>query len=121
MLTFRYSDPPKTDAEAKDSRDSGSIETKDNYDISNYIINATWSDDSDQAARKLEFTSAYNTPDKDKVFTPLNLIVGGFIYLFYRESRILMKLNCLKGVFFTGSVLLTALFSTLPALMILSI
>lgn len=28
MLTFRYSDPPKTDAEAKDSKDSGSIETK---------------------------------------------------------------------------------------------
>lgn len=100
MLTFRYSDPPKTDAEAKDSRDSGSIETKDNYDISNYIINATWSGDSDQAARKLEFTIAYNTPDKDKVFTPLNLMVGGFIYLFYRESENTDEIELFEGRIF---------------------
>lgn len=100
MLSFRYSDPPETDAEAKARKDNNGAEPKDNYDISNYIIKATWSGDSDQAARKLEFTIAYNMPDKDKAFMPLDLKVGGFIYLFYRETDTADEVELFEGRIF---------------------
>ena len=86
MLSIRYSDPPETDAEAKARKDSNGPEPKDNFDITNYVQKITWSGDSEQAARKVDFTIAYNTPANDKVFASLDLKVGGFIYLFYRET-----------------------------------
>lgn len=67
MLRVYYSDPPKTENGRKQ------------YDITNYVISATWSGDISQAARKLEFSIAYNTADKDKSFNQLNLSIGGFI------------------------------------------
>lgn len=100
MLSIRYSDPPETDAEAKARKDSNGPAPKDNYDITDYVQKLTWSGDTDQAARKLDFTIAYNTPAKDKVFTQLNLKVGGFIYLFYRENETADELNIFQGRIF---------------------
>lgn len=57
MISIRYSDPPETDAEAKARKDSGGESPKDNYDITDYVTQVTWSGDSDQAARKLDFPS----------------------------------------------------------------
>ena len=59
-----------------------------------------WSGDSQQAARKLEFSIAYNTPDKDKVFVPLDLKIGGFIYLFYREKDTDPEIELFQGRIF---------------------
>lgn len=100
MLSIRYSDPPETDAEEKARKENGGEEPKDNFDITNYVQKYTWSGDSDQAARKLDFTIAYNTPDKDKSFTPLNLKLGGFIYLFYRESKTADEIEIFQGRIF---------------------
>lgn len=100
MLSIRYSDPPETDAEAKARKDSGGPEPKDNLDITDYVQKLTWSGDSDQAARKLDFTIAYNTPEKDKAFTQLNLKLGGFVYLFYRVDDSQDELNIFQGRIF---------------------
>lgn len=86
VISIRYSDPPETDAEAKARKENGGAEPKDNVDISNYLIKTTWSGDNSQAARKLEFSIAYNTPDKDKSFQALDLKLGGYVYLFYRDT-----------------------------------
>lgn len=67
MLKLYYTDPPGTENAVS------------RQDISNYVIQATWSGDTDQAARKLEFTIAYNTAEKDAAFVPLNLLLGGII------------------------------------------
>lgn len=67
MLKLYYTDPPGTENSVS------------RQDISNYVIQATWSGDTDQAARKLEFTIAYNTAEKDAAFVPLNLLLGGII------------------------------------------
>lgn len=80
MLSIRYSDPPLADGEREQS------DRKTNYDITNYVLKYAWSGDAEQAARKLEFSIAYNTPTKDKVFVPLNLKVGGFIYLYWQDD-----------------------------------
>ena len=93
MLSIRYSDPPETDT-------AGGNQQKNNYDITNYIQKYTWSGDSEQAARKLEFAIAYNTPDKDKVFVPLDLKLGGFIYLYYRENEKAGEIEIFRGRIF---------------------
>ena len=67
MLKLYYTDPPGTENAVS------------HQEISNYVIHATWSGDTDQAARKLEFTIAYNTAEKDAAFVPLNLLLGGTI------------------------------------------
>lgn len=67
MLKLYYTDPPGTENAVS------------RQDISNYVIQATWSGDTDQAARKIEFTIAYNTAEKDAAFVPLNLQLGGVI------------------------------------------
>ena len=100
MLSIRYSDPPETDAEMKARQDANGPEPKDNYDITNYVQQYRWSGDSEQAARKLEFTIAYNTPDKDKAFIPLDLKVGGFIYFFYRETEAAQEIELFQGRIF---------------------
>lgn len=100
MISIRYSDPPETDKEAKERKDKGGPEPKDNYDITNYVTKIEWSGDSEQAARKLDFTIAYNTPDKDKTFIPLNLKLGGFIYMFYRENDTVDEVEVFQGRIF---------------------
>lgn len=67
MLKLYYTDPPGTENAVS------------RQDISNYVIHVTWSGDTDQAARKLEFTIAYNTAEKDAAFVQLNLLLGGTI------------------------------------------
>lgn len=103
MLSIRYSDPPETDAEAKARKDSNGPKSKDNFDITNYVQKITWSGDSEQAARKVDFTIAYNTPDKDKVFPSLDLKVGGFIYLFYRETETSDEIEIFQGESSSGN------------------
>ncbi len=100
MIILRYSDPPETEKEAKARKDSNGQDPLDNYDISSYVTKATWSGDSDQAARKLDFFIAYNTYDKDKTFQPLNLKLGGFIYMFYQETAAAPEMEVFEGRIF---------------------
>lgn len=65
MIKLYYTDPPGTE---------NGIEDKD---ISNYILKVTWSGDTSQAARKIEFEITYNT--KDKSFVNLSLQLGGLV------------------------------------------
>lgn len=55
---------------------------KEEKDITDYVQHVTWSGDSEQSARKLDFSIAYNTPEKDRVFIPLDLKLGGVISVF---------------------------------------
>lgn len=55
-------------------------------DISDYVTTCTWSGDIDQAARKMDFSIAYNT--KDISFINQNIIVGDTIYIFYTDENI---------------------------------
>lgn len=100
MLSIRYSDPLDTEREAKDRKNNNGPALKNNFDITNYVQKFVWSGDSQQAARKLEFSIAYNTPDKDKTFVPLNLKIGGFIYLFYREKDTNPEIEIFQGRIF---------------------
>ncbi|MDY3973587.1 MAG: hypothetical protein SOY76_03015 [Veillonella caviae] len=88
MLICNYSDPPLTDKERQDleaKKQAGLsyAEPVVNLDITNYITKYSWSGDSEQAARKLEFEIAYTNPEKDATFVNLNLQLGGFIYLYH--------------------------------------
>ena len=88
MLTCKYTDPPLTQKEQQElQQKKNSNEPLSDFDITNFVTKWTWSGDSEQAARKLEFQIVYNTVDKDSVFTALNLKVGGFIYLSYAETE----------------------------------
>lgn len=91
MLICKYTDPPLTQKEQQElqqrkNNNEPHTEPLSDFDITNYITKWTWSGDSEQAARKLEFEIIYNTVDKDSAFTALDLKVGGFIYLFYAET-----------------------------------
>ncbi len=55
-------------------------------DITHYVESATWSGDSGQAARKLEFAIAYST--KDKNFTNMDIAIGQIIYVYSDNSEI---------------------------------
>lgn len=57
----------------------------DAIDISNYVVSWDWSGDLTQAARKLEFSIAYNT--KDKGFKNLDINVGDTAY-FYEQKEV---------------------------------
>ncbi|WP_313990254.1 hypothetical protein [uncultured Selenomonas sp.] len=100
MLSMRYSDPPETDAEMHERQKNGGTEPKNNVDITNYVKKYTWSGDSEQAARKLEFSIAYNTKAKDEAFESLDLKLGGFIYLFYREDEMKDEVKIFEGRIF---------------------
>ena len=91
MLICKYTDPPLTQKEQqelqqKKNNDEPHTEPLSDFDITNFVTKWTWSGDSEQAARKLEFEIVYNTVDKDSAFTALDLKVGGFIYLSYAET-----------------------------------
>lgn len=93
MFQLYYSSPPMTAAEQKqqdEAKKNGRSykEPAVMQDITNYMTSATWSGGVDQAARKLSFEIAYNTPVKDKGFTPLELELGGFVYAFYAETEL---------------------------------
>lgn len=91
MLICKYTDPPLTQKEQqelqqKKNNNEPYTEPLSDFDITNFVTKWTWSGDSEQAARKLEFEIVYNTVDKDSAFTALDLKVGGFVYLSYAET-----------------------------------
>ena len=67
MIQLYYTDPPGTENGVEDQ------------DISNYVLRLTWSGDTSQAARKIEFEVAYNA--KDETFINLSLQLGGLLTL----------------------------------------
>lgn len=71
-LTCRYTDP-----------DSVQGERLEGHDITHYVEKYVWSGDESQAARKLEFSIAFNTPMKEKTFPMIDLKLGGSIQLSY--------------------------------------
>lgn len=74
MLRVYYTSPPGTE---------NGVEKQD---ITDYVLSETWSGGIDQAARKLEFSIAYTTPDKDIAFIPLNLELGGMVNASYVDD-----------------------------------
>ena len=91
MLICKYTDPPLTQKEQQELQEKKNnnephTEPLSDFDITNFVTKWTWSGDSEQAARKLEFEIVYNTVNKDSAFTALNLKVGGFVYLSYAET-----------------------------------
>ena len=72
MLICKYTPP------------AGAVATT--VDVSNYITRYVWSGDADQAARKLEFNMAYNSPSKDAAVINLDLQLGGTINLNYVDD-----------------------------------
>lgn len=98
MLICKYTDPPLTQKEQQNNQNNN--EALSDFDITNFVTKWTWSGDSDQAARKLEFEIVYNTVNKDSTFTALNLKVGGFIYLFYAETEEAEPVEIFQGRIF---------------------
>lgn len=104
MLVCRYTDPPLTDEEKQKQEQAkkngeAAAEAKDNFDITDYILKYEWSGDVSQAARKLEFSIAHNTQEKDSTFAPLNLKLGGFITLAEKTEE-----STEETEFFTGRI-----------------
>ena len=80
MLICKYTDPPLTQKEQqelqqKKNSNEAYTEPLSDFDITNFVTKWTWSGDSEQAARKLEFEIVYNTVDKDSAFTALDLTI----------------------------------------------
>jgi hypothetical protein len=75
----------------------GSGETKD---ISDYGSSCTWSGDTDQAARKIDFAIAYNT--KDKGFVNQNMIVGDTVFIYWTDDDALdaQPIEIFRGIIF---------------------
>ena len=54
-------------------------------EITDYVVSCNWSGATDQAARKIDFSIAYNT--KDTGFINLNIIVGDTVYLYWTDDN----------------------------------
>lgn len=52
-------------------------------DITNYVTNCQWSGEIDQAARRIDFSIAYNL--KDKGFVNQNILVGDTIFMYWTD------------------------------------
>lgn len=81
---------------------SSKLQTRGNgssQDITPYVISYNWSGSVDQAARKLEFTIAYNT--KDKGFKNISINDGDTVYLYYSDDNIPNAAPC---EIFKGSI-----------------
>lgn len=92
MLIVKYSDPPLTEAEEKaleekKQKNEKYTEQVTMQDITHYICSeCTWSGDDEQAARKFEFNIAYTTAEKDSTFINIDIKLGGFIYVYWKEE-----------------------------------
>lgn len=53
-------------------------------DITDYVTTCNWSGDVEQAARKIDFSIAYNT--KDTGFVNQEILVGGTIYMYWVKN-----------------------------------
>lgn len=105
MLICKYTDPPLTQKEQQELQEKKNnnephTEPLSDFDITNFVTKWTWSGDSEQAARKLEFEIVYNTVDKDSAFTALDLKVGGFVYLSYAETDESESIEIFEGRIF---------------------
>lgn len=69
-------------------------------DISDYIVNFTWQGAIDQAARKIDFSIAYNV--KDKGFVNQNIIVGDMIFIYWidDDTQGAQPVEIFRGVIF---------------------
>ena len=90
-LTIYYSDPPLTQKEQeeldeKKKKGESYPEPRKMVDITNYVLSVTWNGNTDEAARKVDFSLAFNTTDKDSSFTAMLLNLGGFIYMYYADD-----------------------------------
>ena len=90
-LTIYYSDPPLTQKEQeeldeKKKKGESYTEPRKMVDITNYVLSVTWNGNTDEAARKVDFSLAFNTTDKDSSFTAMLLNLGGFIYMYYADD-----------------------------------
>lgn len=58
----------------------------DDKDVTEYIISFTWSGDNNEAARKVEFSIAFNNVSKDSTFINPNIELGSTVIVKYIES-----------------------------------
>lgn len=58
----------------------------DNKDVTEYIISFTWSGDNNEAARKVEFSIAFNNVSKDSTFINPKIELGSTVIIKYIES-----------------------------------
>lgn len=105
MLICKYTDPPLTQKEQEELQQKKNnkepySEPISDFDITNFVTKFTWSGDSEQAARKLEFEIIHNTINKDSTFTALDLKIGGFIYLFYSKDETSKPVEIFEGRIF---------------------
>lgn len=71
-------------------------------DITNYITSFTWSGDNNEAARKLEFSIAFNNVTKDSSFVNPNIELGDKVVVKYIES--LNSLDSKELTLFKGKI-----------------
>ena len=71
-------------------------------DITNYITSFTWSGDNNEAARKLEFSIAFNNVTKDSTFVNPNIELGDKVVVKYIES--LNNLDSKELTLFKGKI-----------------
>ena len=88
-LTCRYTDPNSVKGERLEG-----------HDITHYVEKYTWSGDESQAARKLEFSIAFNTPMKEKTFPMIDLKLGGSIQLSYTPDASQSEVDIFIGRIF---------------------
>lgn len=58
----------------------------DDKDVTEYIISFTWSGDNNEAARKVEFSIAFNNVSKDSTFINPKIELGSVVIVKYIES-----------------------------------
>lgn len=58
----------------------------DDKDVTEYIISFTWSGDNNEAARKVEFSIAFNNVSKDSTFINPKIELGSVVVVKYIES-----------------------------------
>lgn len=58
----------------------------DDKDVTEYIISFTWSGDNNEAARKVEFSIAFNNVSKDSTFVNPKIELGSTVIVKYIES-----------------------------------
>lgn len=71
-------------------------------DVTDYIISFTWSGDNQEAARKVEFTIAFNNVTKDSTFTNPKIEIGDSVTVKYIED--ISSLESKEIILFKGKI-----------------
>lgn len=74
----------------------------DDKDVTEYIISFTWSGDNNEAARKVEFSIAFNNVSKDSTFINPNIKLGSTVIIKYIES--ISELDSKEITLFKGKI-----------------